>query len=190
MDTLPSGVLLNGGFRSALACIRLSPSCPFRRLHTLRSLRPARLLTPAFGYGAPHLSARGTLTLLNNVLLSTHTESIRQKRQLRPRFHPAFRLLWVLLSRVWTGWESAAELMKPKTVLQYHEHLQVSWAVDFFTVPTGRFQILYIFVILNHSRRQVVQFAVTLHPSGRLIFCSTKRLQKVRTHRDHHWSQQ
>jgi hypothetical protein len=27
---------------------------------------------PAFGYGAPHLSARGTLTLLNNVLLSAH----------------------------------------------------------------------------------------------------------------------
>ena len=71
-----------------------------------------------------------------------------------------------------------------------HNHLEVSWAMDFFTVPTVRFQILYIFVILNHSRRQVVQFAVTLHPSGRLIFCSTKRLQKVRTHRDHHWSQQ
>jgi hypothetical protein len=27
---------------------------------------------PAFGYGAPHLSARGTLTLQNNALLSTH----------------------------------------------------------------------------------------------------------------------
>src|ERR1019366_7266724 len=26
---------------------------------------------PAFGYGAPHLSARGTSTLLNNALLST-----------------------------------------------------------------------------------------------------------------------
>ena len=127
MDTLPSGVLLNGGFRSALACIRLSPSCPFRRLHTLRSLRPARLLTPAFGYGAPHLSARGTLTLLNNVLLSTHKESIRQKSQPRPRFHPAFRLLWVLLSRVWSGWKSAANLMKPKTVLQWHEHAFLQW---------------------------------------------------------------
>src|SRR5215470_6977460 len=44
-------------------------------------------------------------------------------------------------------------------------HLQVSWAMDFFTVPTLRFQILYIFVILNHSRRQVVHFAVTAHPT-------------------------
>jgi hypothetical protein len=37
--------------------------------------------------------------------------------------------------------------------------------MDFFTVPTLRFQTLYIFVILNHSRRQVVHFAVTAHPT-------------------------
>jgi len=37
--------------------------------------------------------------------------------------------------------------------------------MDFFTVPTVCFQILYIFVILNHSRRQVVHFAVTAHPT-------------------------
>ena len=180
--------------------------------------------------------------------LTFYEESIRQKRQPRPRFNPAFRLLWVLLSRVWSGWKSAAELMKPKTVLKWHEHaflnwwrwksrrkggrptisqemralirrlsrenvlwsaetihghlvllgfdppcpdtirkymakprrgtdksqtwltflrnhLPVSWAMDFFTVPTLRLQTLYIFVILNHSRRQVVHFAVTAHPT-------------------------
>src|SRR5271166_553367 len=37
-----------------------------------RFLPGQRGITPAFGYGAPHPSARGTLTLLNNVLLSTH----------------------------------------------------------------------------------------------------------------------
>jgi hypothetical protein len=31
-----------------------------------------RGITPAFGYGAPHLSARGTLTLLINALPSAH----------------------------------------------------------------------------------------------------------------------
>ena len=34
--------------------------------------------------------------------LTFYEESIRQKRLPRPRFHPAFRLLWVLLSSVWT----------------------------------------------------------------------------------------
>jgi hypothetical protein len=36
----------SSGFRSVLACIQLSPSCPFRPLHTFRFLRPARLRTP------------------------------------------------------------------------------------------------------------------------------------------------
>src|ERR1019366_5636646 len=55
-----------------LGCVQLSSLCPFRRLHTFRFLRPARLRTPLFGYGSPHLSARGTSTLLNNALLSAH----------------------------------------------------------------------------------------------------------------------
>jgi transposase InsO family protein len=46
-----------------------------------------------------------------------------------------------------------------------HNHLQISWAMDFFMVPTLRFQILYVFVVLSHSRRQVVQFGVTAHPT-------------------------
>jgi len=36
-----------------------------------------RGITPTFGYGAPHSSARGTLTLLSNVLLSTHYGTVR-----------------------------------------------------------------------------------------------------------------
>ena len=42
MDTLSSGGPQVGGFRSALACFRLSLSCPVRLLHTLHLLRPAR----------------------------------------------------------------------------------------------------------------------------------------------------
>src|SRR6266849_4592557 len=47
LDTLalkrtPSGDPQVGGFRSALACFRLSLSCPFRLLHTSHLLRPAR----------------------------------------------------------------------------------------------------------------------------------------------------
>src|ERR1019366_3093602 len=66
----------SGGFRFALICIRLSPSCPFKLLHTFLSPGP-RGITPAFGYGAPHPSARGTSTLLNNALLSAHYGPLR-----------------------------------------------------------------------------------------------------------------
>ena len=36
-----------------------------------------RVVTPAFGYGSPHLGARGTSTLLNNALLSAHYAPVR-----------------------------------------------------------------------------------------------------------------
>src|SRR3954468_9024214 len=42
MDTLPSGELQVLGFRSALACVRLSLSCPFKLLHTFHLPRPTR----------------------------------------------------------------------------------------------------------------------------------------------------
>src|SRR5205807_4433042 len=72
-----------------LGCVQLSPSCPFRRLHTFRLPRPARLRTPLLGYGAPHLSARGTSTLLNNALLSAHflfaDNALRIRQTVGPR---------------------------------------------------------------------------------------------------------
>jgi hypothetical protein len=36
-----------------------------------------RGITPAFGYSAPHSSARGTSTLLSNALLSAHYSAVR-----------------------------------------------------------------------------------------------------------------
>jgi hypothetical protein len=36
------------------------------------SFRAQPVVTPAFGYGSPHLGARGTSTLLNHALLSAH----------------------------------------------------------------------------------------------------------------------
>ncbi len=39
-------------------------------------------------------------------------------------------------------------------------------AIDFFTVPTATFRILFVFVILRHDRRRVVHFNVTAHPTA------------------------
>jgi len=57
MDTLPSGAL--------------------PRNSAFLPLSGQRGITPAFGYGAPHPGARGTSTLLNNVLLSTQYATVR-----------------------------------------------------------------------------------------------------------------
>jgi transposase InsO family protein len=39
-------------------------------------------------------------------------------------------------------------------------------SVDFFVVPTIRFQILYVFLVLAHERRRILHFAVTAHPTA------------------------
>ena len=39
-------------------------------------------------------------------------------------------------------------------------------SVDFFTVPTIRFQVLYVFLVLAHDRRRILHFAVIAHPTA------------------------
>ena len=45
-------------------------------------------------------------------------------------------------------------------------HLQDIVAIDFFTVPTATFRVLYCFVVLRHARREVVHFNVTEQPTA------------------------
>lgn len=49
-----------------------------------------------------------------------------------------------------------------RTFLNNHRKDLVS--VDFFTVPTATFRILYVFLVLRHEQREVVHFNVTEHP--------------------------
>ena len=44
-------------------------------------------------------------------------------------------------------------------------HVQQMASIDFFTVPTGTFRILFVFVVLSHARRRVVHFHVTENPT-------------------------
>jgi len=51
-----------------------------------------------------------------------------------------------------------------RTFLENHTKQLVS--VDFFTVPTIRFQVLYLFLGLAHDRRRILHFHVTAHPTA------------------------
>jgi len=46
-------------------------------------------------------------------------------------------------------------------------HLQGIVAIDFFTMPTATFRILFTFIVLRHDRRMVVHFNVTEHPTAK-----------------------
>ena len=179
--------------------------------------------------------------------LANRVDRVRQMKEPRPRFTPAFRFVWVWLSRFLDGWEDLAQLMKPATVKRWHRqgyrlwwrwksrhpcrpelgremqdligrlsrenplwsaerirdtlvllgyppicddtvrkymvkprkprqpsttwlpflrnHLDVSWAIDFFTVTTISFSTVYVFLVLEHGRRRVRHLATTRHPT-------------------------
>jgi len=51
-----------------------------------------------------------------------------------------------------------------RTFLENHAQQLVS--IDFFTGPTIRFQVLYVFLVLAHDRRRILHFNVTANPTA------------------------
>src|SRR5260370_42576917 len=51
-----------------------------------------------------------------------------------------------------------------KAFLQNHR--EAIAAMDFFTVPTLTFGVLYCFFIIEHGRRRILHFNVTRHPTA------------------------
>jgi hypothetical protein len=83
-----------------------------------------------------------------------------------PRIHGELKMLGLAISertvsRILRG------LRQPptqtwKTFL--HNHLGQLVSIDFFTVPTITMKVLFVFIVLEHRRRQVLHFNVTEHP--------------------------
>jgi transposase InsO family protein len=44
-------------------------------------------------------------------------------------------------------------------------HREVIAAIDFFTLPTATFRVLYVFFVLHHARRTLMPFRTTGHPT-------------------------
>jgi putative transposase len=184
---------------------------------------------------------------LENLALRHQIGVLKRSARKRPKLTPADRLFWMLLSRVWSDWRSALDIVKPATPIAWHRkgfrlfwtwkirhglpgrpgvagevrnlirkmsrdnplwgaphihgellklgieisetsvakymarrrkppsqtwrtfldnHVKSLVSVDFFTVPTIRFQVLYVFLVLAHDRRRVVHFNVTPHPTA------------------------
>lgn len=175
--------------------------------------------------------------------------AILQRSTPRPGLRRRDRVFWVLLSWIWTGWQSPLILVRPETVVRWHRlgfrffwrwesrskpgrpaipanvialirrmaaenptwgapriqaelhllgydvaestvakymprarkppsqtwrtflknHLGTLASIDFFTVPTVTFQVLFVFVVLRHDRRRVVHFNVTAHATAKWV---------------------
>jgi transposase InsO family protein len=47
-----------------------------------------------------------------------------------------------------------------------NNHINQIASIDFFTVPTVTFQILYCFIVLKHERRKIVHFNISSNPTA------------------------
>src|SRR5258706_7872712 len=86
----------------------------------------------------------------------------------RPRIHGELLKLGIDIGETSVGKYLVRGRKPPsqtwRTFLENHVKTMVS--VDFLTVPTIRFQVLYVFLVLAHDRRRIVHFNVTAHPTA------------------------
>jgi putative transposase len=191
-------------------------------------------------------SFRARAALQTEILALRHQLAVLQANAPRHlRLQGSDRLLWLLLSRFWSGWRPCLQIVQPATVIAWHRrafawywtrksrrrpgrpevsaeirdliqrmsranplwgaprmhgellklgiavaqstvakylrrrrkppsqtwrtfltnHIEQTASIDFFTVPTATFRVLFVFVVLSHARRRVVHFGVTEHPT-------------------------
>ena len=89
-----------------------------------------------------------------------------------PRIHGELKMLGIAISertvsRVLRTIRSRPPSQTWKTFLRNHFGEIVS--VDFFTVPTVRLRVLFVFLVLEHRRREVLHFNVTDHPTSEWV---------------------
>jgi hypothetical protein len=63
--------------------------------------------------------------------------------------------------------ESANGEIIPDQFLENHR--EAIAAMDFFTVPTITFGVLYCFFVISHDRRRILHFNITKHPTSSWI---------------------
>jgi transposase InsO family protein len=85
-----------------------------------------------------------------------------------PRIHGELLKLGINISQATVAKYMVRHAKPPsqawRTFLKNHTKQLAS--IDFFTVPTISFRILYVYLVLSHERRHVVHFNVTSHPTA------------------------
>ncbi len=90
-----------------------------------------------------------------------------------PRIHGELRMLgFDVGERTISRWMQR-QSRKPDPAQRWlaflRNHREAIAAMDFFTVPTLTFQVLYGFFVIAHDRRRILQFNVTEHPTSAWI---------------------
>jgi putative transposase len=90
-----------------------------------------------------------------------------------PRIHGELEMLGFYLSeQTVSRWMRKAP-RNPEPAKQWkaflNNHREAIAAMDFFTVPTLTFDVLYCFCVIAHNRRRILHFNVTSHPTSEWV---------------------
>ncbi len=90
-----------------------------------------------------------------------------------PRIHgELLKLGFDVSERTISRWMKRAP-RDPESVKRWltflRNHREAIAAMDFFTVPTITFSVLYCFFVISHDRRRILHFNVTKHPTSSWI---------------------
>jgi putative transposase len=100
---------------------------------------------------------------------SAHTTNVSRQSPLgAPRIHGELRKLGIEISQATVSKYLVRHRTPPSQTWRTFltNHVQTLVAVDFFTVPTVMFKVLFVFVVLAHDRRRVVHFNVSASPTA------------------------
>ncbi len=85
-----------------------------------------------------------------------------------PRIHGELLKLGIDISQASVG-KYMIRARKPPSLTWrafLDNHVKDLISIDFFTVPTIAFRVLFVFLVLSHDRRRVLHFNVTEHPGA------------------------
>ena len=82
-----------------------------------------------FWVGLLVLAFRTRASMQLEILALRHQLCLYQRSEVKARIKPADRLLWVWLSRIWSGWQQALVFVKPATVIAWQRRrFKEHWA--------------------------------------------------------------
>jgi putative transposase len=133
-----------------------------RKRSSLASRRLPALLALAFS-SSERLRKKANLELIFRIVAENSTWGA-------PRIHgELLKLGFDISERTVSRWvqrapKSPEQAQRWKTFLRNHR--EVIAAMDFFTVPTLSFGVLYCFFVIAHGHRRILHCNVTRHPTG------------------------
>jgi transposase InsO family protein len=86
-----------------------------------------------------------------------------------PRIHGELRKLGIEIAQTTVAKYLRRDGRRPPSQMWrafLTNHASQRASIDFFTVPTATFRVLFVFVVLAHDRRRIVHVNVTAHPTA------------------------